>query len=667
MSFALPDIFRTEFGPAGSGAVSRRFRHFYTFGPFRFDPERRVLSCAGKIVPLAPKLAEILLALVENHGGLVEKDELMQRIWPDTFVEEGNLTRNISRLRAALGEAPDEERYIQTLARRGYCFVAEVREIEEEITPAAERAPPARVELDAPEAIQGPAAEPQAQAGAARRTAPRWVWAAAGGAALLMLSAALVWWRGPLAPAFSADRIHSLAVLPFHSIGPADRDAYLGLGMADALISKLGGQGQVIVRSTGSARRFAGRGVDPQTAGRRLGVDAVLEGTLQRQGERLRLTVQLVEVESGRHLWSETFDQRFTDIFELEDSVSRRLAQALTLELSGAERRRLEKHDTDDPEAYADYLKGRYYASRLTRDGFDLGMRYFRQAIERDPSYARAYEGLAYYYIQANDLLIPAREAMPQARAAAQRALELDEGLPAPHVSLAMVHWQFDWTWPAAVRQFRRALELNPNHAETHQNFGFCLVMMGRFEEAIEQVRRARELDPLWVETNVHLSVVLYFARRYAEAAEVARRTIELDPHYWLGHVALGRALEQQGDLAQAIREYETARGIDDQIAEIEGDLGRAYARAGRTAEARAILDRFERQSQRTFVAPYNRAIILAALGETDAALDALEQAYRGRSWYMSWIKVDPALDRLRSHPRFEDLLRQVGLAPTLS
>lgn len=577
-------------------------KRFYKFGQFCIDAAKRVLLRGGAIVPLTRKAFDTLLVLVENRGEVLEKEELMKRVWPDSFVEENNLNQSISALRKALGETAAAQNYIATVSKRGYRFIAEVKEFFEEDAPGEQ--------------------------------------------------------------AFEKDAaINAIAVLPFKSLSLEKTDEYLGLGMADSLITRLSNIRQIVVRPTSAVLKYTASSQDPISAGRELRVKSVLEGSVRRAAERIRVTVQLVSIPDGAALWAAKFDESFTDIFAVEDSISERVAEALTLKLTSEEKSLLTKRYTENAEAHRLYIKGRYYASRLTREGFDKGIECFNQAIALDPSYALAYEGLAYYYLESLDLLLPPCEAMPRAREAAKKALEIDEHIAESHTTLAIVKFYYDWDWAGAERLYRQAIELSPNNAYALTYYGFYLIFMARFTEASTVLERIRELDPLSLENNVIVGGNYFFARRYNEAIEQFRKVIAMDANYWLARVNLGRAYEQTGAIADAIAEFEKARLLGGSIPETLGDLGRAYAVAGKSDEARSVLEELNERSRTDYVAPYNFAVIYTGLGERDEAFAWLDKAYEARSWYLTWLKVDPALDSLRSDERFLDLLKRVGFS----
>jgi TolB-like protein/DNA-binding winged helix-turn-helix (wHTH) protein/Tfp pilus assembly protein PilF len=627
--------------------MSQARKRFYEFGPFRLDLEERVLFRGGQETPLTPKLLDVLLVLIEERGRTLDKDELVRRVWPDTFIEEGNLARNVSRLRAALGDSPKDERYIRTITRRGYRFVADVKEA-------------VAGDASLPPALSPPAAPPRSASVSSRRRA-RVALTSAVAALAAVAALGSLWVSRSRRAALSSGGIKAIAVLPFKVVGGDSADEFLGLGLTDALITRLANLRQLTVRPTSTVRPFDKGDTDPLAAGRALAVHAVVEGSVRRVGGRVRVAAQLVSVKDGRHLWAGQFDETATDLLAVEDSIAQRLADTLELRLKADERQRLTARPTRDPAAYEAYLRGRYLAGKLTREGLRQGIEYLDRAIALDPDFALAHDGLAYYHISTADLLTTSREAYPRARAAAERALALDESLAEAHTSLGIVAWQYEWNWPAAERELTRAIALNDNLAMAHANYSFFLAHMGRFDESIAEGRRAQSLDPLTPETSIIAGLSFYYARRFPEAAERLHAIAQLEPSSWLAQATLGRALERQGATAAALAAYERGRRIEPGVSEVLMDLGRAYAALGRHDDARRMLHELESLSRRTYSAPFQSAMIHVGLGDHDRAFALLEKAYEARSWYLTWLKVEPTLDPLRKDPRYADLMRRVG------
>jgi tetratricopeptide (TPR) repeat protein len=401
---------------------------------------------------------------------------------------------------------------------------------------------------------------------------------------------------------------------------------------------------------------------DPAAAGRELQVGLVLEGSIRRSGGRLRATVQLVSVGDGRSLWAERFDEQSADIFEVEDSVAERVALALSLRLTGGERERLRRRYTDDAEAHEFYLKGRYYSNKFTLESFRKAVDSFDRALELDPEYALAYAGLAESYWIAADLYLNPREALRKAQEAAERAVAADEELAEAHTFLAVTKMNYDWDWAGAERHFERALELNPSHAPARHWFGWYLTLRGRHDEAISQLLHAKQLDPLSLGINWFMSASLCLAGRYDESVEAARGLVDLEPNFWAGHWALAVAHAYKGEYAEAFKAYAKAEALDASPM-IRAAHAHARALAGDRRAALAALAELKSRERDAYVPPYYLALIHAALGEPEHALDYLERAYQERDGSLPLLKVDRRLDSLRPDPRLQDLITRLNLA----
>jgi DNA-binding winged helix-turn-helix (wHTH) protein/TolB-like protein/Tfp pilus assembly protein PilF len=640
------------------GTMSEQTHHIYEFGPFRLDAQRRLLLRDGQLVKLFPKEFDTLLALVEKSGQDVKKEELMRRIWPDSFVEDSNLTTNISHLRKALGENARQRQYIVRAPGGGYRFVADVKEV------AAEKAPDPPVEQEeAP--VRGPSP--------AAAVAPGWrKFRLASLAAVMLVTLAVIAIShfgqrrqiagAPPAPtAASHISVQSIVVLPFKPLAPDSRDESLEMGMADTLITRLSNIRQIIVRPTSAVRKYTGLEQDAVSAGREQGVDAVLEGCIQRSGDKIRVTAQLLNVRDGSLLWGYKCDEQCTDIFAVQDLVAERVATALMLKLTGEERELLTKRYTANTEAYQLYLKGRYFLNKSTEEDFRKSVEYFRQALEKDPNYALAYAGLADSFAQLGNFgLISMKESHPRAREAATRALEIDDKLGEAHASLAFILTNYYWDWAEAEKRFKRAIELNPNYAMAHNWYSQYLSFMGRTDEAIREAKRAQEIDPLSLFNNSTIGFVLYLARQYDQAIAAAIKTLELDRSFAVAHMIIGLSYLQKKMYEESISELQMAKNHPDSRAL----LGYAYAVAGKRSKAREILTELEKLSTQKYVASAPVAIIYIGLGEKDQALERLEKAYDERLWEMGMLKALPVFDPLRSDPRFTVLLRRVNLTP---
>jgi DNA-binding winged helix-turn-helix (wHTH) protein/TolB-like protein/Tfp pilus assembly protein PilF len=601
----------------------------YAFGPFLLDTGERLLLRDGEAVPLTLKAFDLLQVLVESGGHLLTKEELIGRVWPDAAVEENNLTVTMSALRKALDEGPNDRHYIETVPRRGYRFVAQLR------TPAA-----------------------RGKAGGAKQRRPR-AWAL-GAIGLLALASVAVWvWKRPT----QRVPVRSMAVLPFRSL--TNDSEYLGLGLADALITRLGGT-NVLVRSTGTVQKYTVPGLDPVAAGRELQVDAVLEGNIQTADGRLRATLRLLRVSDGATLWADTFDERLTGIFTVQDAISQRVAAALAMELTDAQRSLLTRRETHDSDAYQLYLRGRFFWNKRSREGFERGAAYFRQAVERDPAFALAHTGLAdsqigmsfYHYVAPHT-------AMPLARTAALKAIEIDGTLGEAYASLAHEKANYEWDWAESERLSRKAIALKPEYATAHQWFGIhFLAPTGRTDEALAETLRARELEPLSAVFNAFVGAALYSARRYDEAIEECRKAIELHPDFGVAHWYLGRACLQKGRLSEALAELQRAVTLSGGSPLMKGTLGVGYAMAGDRTAAQQTLLELQKLRADSYASALDLAGIHARLGDRDQAFHWLDEAAAERAFHLINLNVWPEFDPLRPDPRFRALVLRLGLQP---
>ena len=456
--------------------------------------------------------------------------------------------------------------------------------------------------------------------------------------------------------------IDSVAVLPLVNAGADPAHEYLSDGLTESIIHGLSELPKLQVVALSTVSRYRGR--DPLDAGRALGVRAVLTGKLTAAPERLRVHAELVDTATGFRLWGEAYDRTMKDVAGLADAIAGEICQHLRFKLSGAERRRVEKGPTRNPEAYQAYLKGRYFWNKWTTEGVKSAIEHYERAIAIDPAYALAWGGIADAYGVMGSMKITAPdEAFPRARAAAKRALEIDPRLADAHASLAYVHWLHEWDWPAAEASFRESVRLNPSYATGHRWYGQFLSGQGRHEEAVEEVRRALDLDPLSLIIHTAVGDALFFARRYSESIEYYRKSIEMDPEFQAGHSDIARALEFSGNIEEALREYEAAIRLSGATA-ADASVGRAnaLAAAGNREEALAVLEQLKRRRSERFTSPWGIASIYAKLGEDDEALSWLDRAYEEHDPPLVWLKVHPRFDAIRSHPHFVALLRKMRL-----
>lgn len=634
--------------------------HIYEFDNFRIDTAKRLLlKGENELVPLMPKAFETLLYLVQNRGKVIEKNELMSAIWSDTIVEDNNLTQNISILRRVFGEKPGEHRFIVTVPGHGYKFVPEVREFAEGEKREGEEKKK-RKEEEENQLSESPIANSEIAEVREQKTADRKirrsgiiVFAIFG--VLICGLAGFYFRRGNNQTAAEAS-IRSIAVLPFKPLVAENRNESLELGMADTLISKLSG-GEIIVRPLNAVRRYGSLEQDSLTAGRELGTEAVLDGTIQTSADRIRVSARLFRTADGRQLWSGQFDEKLIDIFTVQDSISERVAAALKNRFGGA----VKKHSTDNVEAYQLYMKGRYHSLNLTRAETDKGIEYFRQAIAIDPNYALAYVGLAETYLpMALTSGVPSGEVIPKAKAAVLRALELDETLPEAHVALGLINFWYDWNFQAAEKQYLLALENDPNSAEAHFAYAHLLSNTGQHEKALSEIRLSRQLDPVSLRTNALEGQILFFAGKSDEALDRLNQTIDLNPNFWLSQLFISRVYTEKGMHAEAVA---AARNAAEISGNSQSEAYRAYAlgRWGKSAEARGVLDVLLNLSEKQYVPPYNLAVAYNGLGESGKALDYLEKGFVEKDLRMVFLKVEPYWDNLRREPRFIDLMKRMN------
>jgi len=568
---------------------------YFQFGCFRLDACERVLLRDGRLVPLPAKVLNTLILLVRNNGRIVEKDVLMNEVWPDEYVEEGNLAQHIFILRRALGESTENPNYIETVPRRGYRFVA---------------------------TMAGPEDNRDE--------------------------------RG----------IDSLAVLPFLNASNDANMEYLSDGITEGVMNSLSGLPQLKVMARSTVFRYKGAGIDPREAGRSLGVRAVMMGIVQQLREQLVISVELVDVEDGSRIWGEQYQRKSSDIFSLQDELASEISEKLRLRLSGEQKERLTKRFTENRQAYEFYLRGRYAWGKRAIEDLQKGVAYFRQAIAEDPNYSLAHAGIA-------DCLVllglfgadKPREIMPQAKAAAMKAIELDGSLGEAHASLGQIRLIYDWDWMGAEADFQQAIRLNSNYPTAHQWHGEYVVSMGLFDRGLTELKKARDLDPLSLIINTNLGLNFYWARQYDRAIEQLERALELEPNFFRAHLHLGMCYERKRMHQEAIAEFDKARSISENSWTLAG-LGQCLASFGARAEAEEVLSQLLELSRRQFVSCATIAVVYAGFKDrVDQTMEWLEKAYEERSGLLIWLKVWPIFDHLRSDTRFGRLLRRIGFA----
>ena len=617
-------------------ATKRLFR----FGPFRLDAERRLLLRGDEAIGLRPRVFDTLLVLAERAGEVVSKDELLDAVWPDTVVEENNLSQNILALRRVLEEHGSADFRIETVPRRGYRLIGRVEE---------ELAPPRPTLVPVPPPIVQAKPEPVPSPVPVRRSWKRLAALVAVGA----LAAGTVWLSRRGSSQDALRRIHSLAVLPLRPILLPPDQEFLGLALADAVITRLGYARSLTVRPTSAVRSLSDGTKSPVDAGRALRVDAVLDGRIQQSAGRTRVTVQLIDVSDGRNLWSQKFDVETKDLFTLEDSIAESVAGTLAANLSEGETKRVGRDRPAKPEAYEAYLRGRFFWNQRNEAATWKAHDQFERAIGLDPNYALAYAGLA-DTLNALQFRVfdPAR-----ARAAAEKALSLDDKLAEAHASLGNTSLFADWNFAEAEKHFRRAIDLNPSYATAHQWYAYCFLARGNMAGALAEVEKAETADPLSPSIGVDLSDMLYFAGRYDESIAAARRVLELDPGFGQAEQAVARALLVKGDLDGAKQAGLAMAHLGEAFP--DSYLAILAARRGDRGQAEELLGRVANPERWI-----TEAAVAVALGDKDRALAALEDGFRRRDGEILILGADPQWDPMRSDPRFIDLLRRIGVVP---
>jgi TolB-like protein/DNA-binding winged helix-turn-helix (wHTH) protein/Tfp pilus assembly protein PilF len=627
-------------------------RELYRVGDLTLDVGARLLTREGVVVPLPPKTFELLVELVRRAPGVVRRKELLDTVWAHELVNDEALTQRVMLLRRALGDDPKEPRFIASAPRWGYRLVAQVERV----------------------AVQ--AAVPQAQAErhpdesrvtrleaaiAATRRRDRWLtWTA------VVLAAAIVGGGLYLLIAHGGRSIESLAIAPFTAASSGADTEVMCAGIPSTLTATLGQLPNLRVIAASTMARYKGGPIDPQKVGRQLGVRAVLTGTLAQRAGVVVIDTELVDVDDGSRLWGAHLERPVADIFAVQDEISREIAKGMRLRLTGEERNRLARRTTENIEAYTLYLKGRYFWNKRNEKGFDDAIACFRAGIEIDPSYALAYTGLADCFALEGSMeygITPPNDAMPKARAAATKALEIDPEQAEAHASLGLVLWEYDWKRNDAERELRRAIELSPGYATAHQWLAEMLAEQGRAEEAWHEIQRAQELDPLSLAIATDLGLLSYYQRDYEAAVVYLRAALAMDPNFHQASLALGFVYLQQGEHAKAVEVLRTADRVVGGAPPTMAALGFASALVGRTAEARALLDGLLAASKEHYIPSYYIAGIHLGLGERERAFEWLDRACTEHCSLLGTLKVDPVFDPIRGDQRFASLLRCTRLA----
>jgi TolB-like protein/DNA-binding winged helix-turn-helix (wHTH) protein/Flp pilus assembly protein TadD len=633
------------------------------FGTYEVSLQSGEVRKAGLRIRVQQQPMKLLEILLERPGQVVTREELRSRVWTDESFGDFDQAVNIAiaKLRSALGDSAENPRFIETLPKRGYRFIADVSVVDTDARP--KRAESVAGDVPGPERKTEPGDKPQ-DAGLAdtpkRRPWPtRWI---IGSLALVLSFSILAVWlfrsRGG-----APTSIRSIAVLPLDNLSGDASQNYFADGMTDELITDLAQISALRVISRTSVMVYKGaRKPLPQIA-RELNVDAVVEGTVLRSGDQVRITAQLIEASTDKHLWSQSYEGELRDTLALQNRVARAIADQIRINLTPQEQAALKSVRVVNPEAYESYLKGRYFWNKRTADGLKAALAYFNQAIEEDPKYAPAYSGLADTYALLGDwqyAVMTPKEAFPKAKAAAIKALELDNALGEAHNSLAFVLDGFDWDFDSAGKEFRRAIELSPGYATAHHWYAWHLSLLGRYDEAIAEMRKAQSLDPLSLIINADLAELLGLAHSYDESIRQSRKTIEMDPNFAVAHNQLAQAYLEKHMYDEAVAELQKAVELSGSSPTCIANLARAYVASGKRNEAVKLLSDLKKRSNPSYSNASEIAMIYASLGDTDQAMNWLEKGYEER--FNPGVLLRPGFDPLRSDSRFQNLLRRIGL-----
>src|SRR5580700_5352457 len=622
----------------------------YRFGPFSLNPGEKVLLRQGRPVALTAKAFEILMLLVQNPGRSLAKEEMLREVWPDSFVDESNLAQHIFQLRKILEEAPGGRAYIETIPRYGYRFTQQVQQ-----SPA----PSGEIPATAPASV-----------GRTDETASKSRWIIAAALAAVVAVAAIGMYvaneRASNPSGVKARKV-MLAVLPFEDLSRDAQQEYLSNGLTEEMITQLGNLEPerlgVIART--SAMQYKDSHKDIRQISRELGVDYVLEGSVRREGDQVRITAQLIQVRDQTHLWAKEYDRNLRDILALQKDVAGSVAREIQLRLTPQQTANLAVAHPVDPQAYELYLKGRYFWNMRNEAAYVKAIDFFDQAIARDPQYARAYSGLADAYALLGswpDAELPRRVAMPRAKEAALTALKLDDSLAEAHASLAFVEMHYEWNWKESEKEFRRAIELNPNYATAHQWFAYWLMAQGRPDESIAENELARKADPLSIIIRTDAADLLCAAGRFDEAIQKAREAMDLDPDFRLGHYFLGLAYSGKQMYPEALAEYEKGVATDSKDEWALSGLGWVYALMHNRMKAEGVIRRLRQHARERPDLALEIAIIYSALGEKNEAFDWLEKAYQNRDGGLMLVSSYWYFAEIRSDPRYAEFVKKIGL-----
>lgn len=644
-------------------------KEVYEFEEFSLNAKKQRLYRSGEIISLPPKAIELLVLMVENQGRVLEKEEILNTLWQDTFVEEANLTQTIYLLRKALGKSKDGVQHITTLPKRGYKFVPPVRKVSgDALSVTIERTKKEQIYIQREETekitatlsndgqIESLTNSPvQAVTTNQSRLSTTQKYLLGTVIICLIISVSAFYFLRNNNSANRLQNIQSIAIAPFNLIGGDEKNSYLSLGLADTIITRLGSSNKIKVRSAGT-QRSPNPVTDPLELGKRLNSDAVLTGNIQQVETRVRFNVQLLSVSDGEVLWTQQFDEDASNLFVLQDSITRQLSEALTLQLTGEEQKLLANKPTENLDALKLYWQGRFYWNRRTPEWIRKGIECFEAAIKLDPNFAQAYAGLAdSYVINASGFSV--EERFTKARQAAQRALELNENLAEAHTSLAMVLYKFDWDWKNSEIHFRRAIELNPSYPTAHHWYGENLGIAGRFDEALNELKQAESLDPFSLAVKIDTAATLYRAGRYDEALDKAKKVLEIDSDYIqayriIRHILIKQNAPQNEIITTDLQIQRLLKTPPNTIAELQN----IYQSKGWNSYWRKRLELLPNAPQPLYI--IEEAVVYLLLGENEKALAALENQLQKREITVPFLRIEPLFEQLKSNPKFENLIK---------
>ncbi len=613
------------------------------FGLFEFDPQSGELRKHGMKIRLHGQPVEILTMLLARPGELVTREELQHKLWPaEVFVDfDPSLNAAIKRLRAALGDSAETPRFVQTLARRGYRFIA-----------------PVDVDRSAKAETPAPISAPSSPN---RSRTVRF----AGAAVVLSAITATLYLASldhPVSGYSFSKPIHSLLVLPLQNLSGTSEQDYFADGMTDALNARLAGISALRVISQTSSLLYKGTHKSLSQIAREMKVDGIVEGSVLRSGNRIRINVQLVQPGIEKRIWGQTYERDIRDVLTLQSEVTRAIVDEIRVKLKPGEEARLSDVRASNPDAHVAYAKGRLYWNKRTEEGLRKAVEYFGEAIHKDPRFALAYVGLADSWVpRAWYAYLPPKEAFPQAKEAVGKALELDPDLVEAHTTLAFINLYYDWDWAGAGREFRRAIELNPNYANAHHWYAEYLSLIGQHDAAIRESERARDLDPLSSIIHTWVGSRYFFARNYDKAVEQYRNVAELDPNFVPAHLALGQAYEQKRMFPEAVWQLERAVDLSGGSPVYLASLAHAYGISGRTGDALRLVDDLKKLAKRRYVSSFDMAVAYLGLRDKDRMFASLETAFQERSPRLLFLRVEPRFDAVRSDTRFGEITDRVG------